>query len=60
MNAPHEYESLAAPRAVALQDVEEELIRLRLEAPHTVPDSNAATQEPQPMTRACMSNLIVY
>ena len=55
-----EYETLAAPRAVPLAHVEEELIRLRLEAPVSVSDTGTVAQEQQPMTRACMSNLIVY
>ena len=55
-----EYETLAAPRAVPLAHVEEELIRLRLEAMVSVSDTGAVAQEQQPMTRACMSNLIVY
>lgn len=60
VSARPETETLAAPHPVALQDVEEELMRLRCEAPTPLPDTNALSQEAQPMTRACMSNLIVY
>ncbi len=57
VSAPHDYEALASPRAVELQNVEEEFVRLRLAAPCNV---DAATTDDQPITRACMSNLIVY
>lgn len=55
--APANYEALDSPRAVELQAVEEELVRLRLSAPCTVGSESA---DDQPITRACMSNLIVY
>lgn len=55
-----DYERLAAPRAVDLQHVEAELMKLRLEAPCTVPEIGGHAHDQQPITRACMSNLMVY
>ena len=57
VSAPHDYEALAPPRAVELQHVEEEFVRLRLAAPCNI---DATSADNQPITRACMSNLIVY
>ncbi|MCP4040056.1 MAG: glucose-6-phosphate dehydrogenase assembly protein OpcA [bacterium] len=57
MSAAPEYEVLTSPHLIELDRVERELVRLRLEAPTCV---EAQAVDEQPITRACMSNLIVY
>lgn len=52
------YQSIDAPSAVELQNIESELVALRLSKPSA--DDEDITTDTQPMTRACMSNLIVY
>lgn len=54
------YESIETPHAVELQNIERELVALRLATPCAVVSDVDASADAQPMTRACMSNLIIY
>ena len=57
MSGPPGYQALAPDSPVELRHVEQELLALRRRAQRTVDDERP---DDQPITRACMSNLLVY